>query len=139
MNQLTKWILSASMLGLIAGTVLAGGGGGHSEGAPFPVPLSCYSEDQGSEEFLAARCDKVHGIENYRDPEGAGIGGILSHRLSANAFNLIGSLLFLFAILHTFMANKLTAIVGDRGSAPLLVEHDVAALGAKREIGRAHV
>ena len=113
MNQLTKWILSASMLGLIAGTVLAGGGGGHSEGAPFPVPLSCYSEDQGSEEFLAARCDKVHGIENYRDPEGAGIGGILSHRLSANAFNLIGSLLFLFAILHTFMANKLTAMAHE--------------------------
>ena len=108
MNRLAKWILSASMLGLIAGTVLAGGGGGHSEGAPFPVPLSCYSEDQGSEEFLAARCDKVDGIEKYRDPEGAGIGGILSHRLSANAFNLIGSLLFLFAILHTFMANKLT-------------------------------
>ena len=50
----------------------------------FPVPLSCYSEDAGSEEFLAARCDKIDGIENYRDPEGAGIGGTLSHRISAN-------------------------------------------------------
>ena len=99
MNRLAKWILSASMLGLIAGTVLAGGGGGHSEGAPFPVPLSCYMSDQGSKEFMDARCDKVDGIENYRDPEGAGIGGILSHRMSANAFNLIGSLIFLFAIL----------------------------------------
>ena len=113
MNRLAKWILSASMLGLIAGTALAGGGGGHSEGAPFPVPLSCYMSDQGSKEFMDARCDKVHGIENYRDPEGAGIGGILSHRMSANAFNLIGSLIFLFAILHTFMANKLTAMAHE--------------------------
>ena len=59
------------------------------------------------------RCDKIDGIENYRDPEGAGIGGTLSHRISANPFNLIGSLIFLFAILHTFMANKLTAMAHE--------------------------
>ena len=110
MNQLAKWILYSIILGLLTGTAFAAGGGGHSEGAPFPVPLSCYSADQGSKEFMDARCDKVDGIENYRDPEGAGMGEILSSRLSANAFNLIGSLIFLFAILHTFMANKLTAM-----------------------------
>jgi len=113
MNQLSKWIIYSTILGLLAGTAFAGGGGGHSEGAPFPVPLSCYMADQGSKEFMDDRCDKVDGIENYRDPEGAGVGAILSSRMSANAFNLIGSLIFLFAILHTFMANKLTAMAHE--------------------------
>ena len=113
MNHYAKWLLSVFLMGFISATALAAGGGGHSEGVPFPVPLSCYSEDAGSEEFLAARCDKIDGIENYRDPEGAGIGGTLSHRISANPFNLIGSLIFLFAILHTFMANKLTAMAHE--------------------------
>ena len=91
MNHYAKWLLSVFLMGFISATALAAGGGGHSEGVPFPVPLSCYSEDAGSEEFLAARCDKIDGIENYRDPEGAGIGETLSHRISANPFNLIGS------------------------------------------------
>ena len=113
MNHYAKWLLSVFLMGFISATALAAGGGGNTEGVPFPVPLSCYSEDAGSEEFLAARCDKIDGIENYRDPEGAGIGGTLSHRISANPFNLIGSLIFLFAILHTFMANKLTAMAHE--------------------------
>ena len=86
MNHYAKWLLSVFLMGIISATALAAGGGGNTEGAPFPVPLSCYSEDAGSEEFLKARCDKIDGIENYRDPEGAGIGGILSHRISANPF-----------------------------------------------------
>ena len=40
---------------------------------------------------------------------GGSVGEILSHRISANSFNLIASLIFLIAILHTFMANKITA------------------------------
>ena len=104
MNHYAKWLVSVFLMGFISVTALAAGGGGNTEGAPFPVPLSCYSEDAGSEEFLKARCDKIDGIENYRDPEGAGIGGILSHRITANPFNLIGSLIFLLAIIHTFMA-----------------------------------
>ena len=62
-----------------------------------------------SPNFLAERCDQVHGVENFRDPLGGSVGEILSHRISANPFNLVVSLIFLVAILHTFMANKLTA------------------------------
>ena len=55
MNHYAKWLLSVFLMGFISATALAAGGGGHTEGVPFPVPLSCYSEDAGSEEFLAAR------------------------------------------------------------------------------------
>ena len=108
MLQFTKWFAAALVLGII-GTSIYASGSGQETAAPFPVPLSCYTEDYGSPEFMEAHCDRIHGIKAYRDPEGAGIGGILSHRISVNSFNFIGSLLFLIAILHTFMANKLTA------------------------------
>ena len=48
MNHYAKWLLSVFLMGFISATALAAGGGGHSEGVPFPVPLSCYSEDAGS-------------------------------------------------------------------------------------------
>ena len=54
MNHYAKWLLSVFLMGFISVTALAAGGGGNTEGVPFPVPLSCYSEDAGSEEFLAA-------------------------------------------------------------------------------------
>ena len=59
MNHYAKWLVSVFLMGFISVTALAAGGGGNTEGAPFPVPLSCYSEDAGSEEFLKARCDKI--------------------------------------------------------------------------------
>jgi len=103
MNHYAKWLVSVFLMGFISVTALAAGGGGNTEGVPFPVPLSCYSEDAGSEEFLAARCDKIDGIENYRDPEGAGIGGAFSPRSSANPFKLVGSFIFLLALFPTFL------------------------------------
>ena len=106
MDRLLKLSIATLLLATLAGP--AWGGGGGEPKAPFPVPLACYTMDAGAAEFQAKHCDLIPGIENYRDPEGAGIGEILSHRISANPFNLIGSLIFLIAILHTFMANKLT-------------------------------
>jgi hypothetical protein len=106
MKKFIKGLLTAGILALISTGVNASKG---EDSTPFPVPLSCYSEDYGSPNFLAERCDQVHGSEGFRDPEGASIVEILSHRISANPFNLVVSLIFLIAILHTFMANKLTA------------------------------
>ena len=107
MDRLLKLSVAALLLATVAGAAWAAGGGGEPK-APFPVPLACYMSDPGSPEFQASHCDLIHGIEAYRDPVGVGIGELLSHRISANPFNLIGSLIFLIAILHTFMANKLT-------------------------------
>jgi len=108
MYRFAKWFFTLGVLGLIS-TSLYSSGGGQNDRAPFPVPLSCYSEDLGSAKFIEGGCDKIHGVENYRDPVGGSVGEILSNRISANSFNLIASLIFLIAILHTFMANKLTA------------------------------
>jgi len=108
MNRLLKLSIATLLLATIAGPAWASGGGEPT--APFPVPLECYTMDAGAAEFQAKHCNLVPGIENYRDPEGVGMGDLLSHRISANPFNLIGSLIFLIAILHTFMANKLTEI-----------------------------
>ena len=106
MDRLLKLSIATLLLATLAGPAWASGGG--EPKAPFPVPLTCYSEDPGTAKFEAAHCDLVPDIEGYRDPVGVGIGELLSHRISANPFNLIGSLIFLIAILHTFMANKLT-------------------------------
>ena len=38
------------------------------------------------------------------------MGEILSSRISANSFNLLVSLIFLLAIIHTFFASKITEI-----------------------------
>ncbi len=106
MRRFIKMFVTVGILGLISSALYASKG---EDSTPFPVPLSCYSEDYGSPQFFAKRCDKVHGVENFRDPLGGSVGEILSHRISANPFNLVVSLIFLIAILHTFMANKLTA------------------------------
>lgn len=108
MDRLLKLSIATLLLATLAG--LAWAKADDDQKAPFPVPLACYSEDPGTAKFEAAHCDLVPDIEGYRDPVGVevGIGERLSHRISANPFNLIGSLIFLIAILHTFMANKLT-------------------------------
>ena len=108
MYRFAKWFFTLGVLAVIS-TSIYSSVGGQNERAPFPVPLICYSEDLGSAKFIEVGCDKIHGVENYRDPVGGSVGEILSHRISANSFNLIASLIFLIAILHTFMANKITA------------------------------
>lgn len=68
---------------LLAGAVIAAGGGGSVE-TNFPMPLSAYN-----------------------DPEGAGVGSVLASRIAENPFNIVGSLIFLLAIAHTFVAGPL--------------------------------
>ena len=69
-------------------------GGSNQDLAPFPVPLDCYVEDQNSMIFIEKNCNRVKGIENFKDPDGASVGEILSSRISANSFNLLVSLIF---------------------------------------------
>ena len=103
MHRFTKIFVTVLISGLISSALYASKG---EDSTPFPVPLSCYSEDYGSPNFLAERCDQIHGVENFRDPLGGSVGEILSHRISANPFNLVVSLIFLVAIMHTFTGQQ---------------------------------
>ncbi|MDJ0848178.1 MAG: putative Na+/H+ antiporter [Myxococcota bacterium] len=58
-----------------------------AEAAAFPPPLDSYPEEAGT-----------------------GIGAVLRARIAAQPFNLVGSLIFLAAILHTFMAGRFAAV-----------------------------
>lgn len=49
-------------------------------------------------------------LDSYHDEELPSLGSILLHRIKQEPFDLIGSLIFLFAILHTFLSGKFTAI-----------------------------
>lgn len=48
-------------------------------------------------------------LQSYNDA-GKSILQRLVHRIKSNPFNLVGTLIFLFAIIHTFLASKFTAI-----------------------------
>lgn len=65
-----------------------GHGGGHSSGPAFP-----------------------RGTGDYRDPPpGASLGAVLSARAAQEPFNLVATLIFLAAILHTFVTGKFLAL-----------------------------
>jgi hypothetical protein len=75
------WLIPVMFI-VMAGMVIAAGGG--NVDSDFPMKL-----------------------QEYNDPEGAGIGGILSSRIAENPFNLVGTLIFICAIAHTFVAGPL--------------------------------
>jgi len=86
--------------------LFASGGGG---GGLFPTPLICYSQHDPAK-FAAAGCEALPHVKQMADPAHGSVLEILSSRISATPFNLVASLIFLFAILHTFIAGKITAI-----------------------------
>ena len=45
-------------------------------------------------------------LEHYADAGGASILEILRHRIASDPFNLVASIIFLLAIVHTFLATK---------------------------------
>lgn len=49
-------------------------------------------------------------LDSYGDADLTSIPAILAHRIEQQPFNLVASLIFLCAIVHTFMAAKLTAV-----------------------------
>jgi hypothetical protein len=49
-------------------------------------------------------------LQSYHDAEMTGLLAILMHRIGQNPFNLVATLIFLCAIIHTFMAGKFLTI-----------------------------
>ena len=84
---------------------------GHAADAAGNVPVAEFPPD----------------LQSYNDA-GQSILARLIHRVKINPFNLVGTLIFLLAIVHTFMASKITAI-----SHHMEHEHDV-----KKEQGLVH-
>ena len=88
MNQVRKYWLGIIMIGGLAVIAVAGG---DAESSPlFPIPLDYYGDAD-----LIKRGD---------------IFTVLGNRIAHTPFNLFGSLIFLFAILHTFAAVKINSI-----------------------------
>jgi len=79
---------------------------GHADSDPFPRPLDSYGDG---------------GIES--------IVGKLQHRVEAEPFNLVATVIFLLAIMHTFMSSKLLAIAHkwERGQAKRIARGEVPA------------
>ena len=80
------------LLGVCSSSVWAGGSAGIE--MPFPTALDSY-QDSGLERINAQ----------------------LLHRIRLKPFNLVATLIFLCAIVHTFMASKFMAMSHARGQA----------------------
>jgi len=65
---------------------------GHAVAATGVIPITEYPPD----------------LQSYSDADQS-IHERLIHRVKVNPFNLVGTLIFLFAIFHTFLAGKFTA------------------------------
>jgi hypothetical protein len=57
-----------------------------------------------------AKPDFPKPLEEYHDEQISGIFGKLGHRIQSEAFNLVGTFIFVAAIIHTFLASKLMQI-----------------------------
>ena len=52
-------------------------------------------------------------LESYVNPEGATLAGILKERIRVEPFNLVASILFFLAIVHTFLAPRFLHIAQE--------------------------
>ena len=69
------------------------------------VMLAHASSPEGAEAIHFPRS-----LDSYKDSDMKGIGAILVHRIAQEPFNLIATLIFILAIVHTFMASRFLAI-----------------------------
>lgn len=83
-----KIIVSLLLLSILAGFSVVFAAGGAVGDLTFPLSLDSYTHDE----------------------QGMTLTEILIHRIQKEPLNLVVSLIFLCAILHTFMANKFTKI-----------------------------
>ena len=86
-----KVIISVLLLVIFAGFSIvfaSSGGSDHLEELDFPLPLDSYSDAE----------------------QGMSLSEVLIHRIEAEPLNLIVSLIFLFAIIHTFLTSKFRSI-----------------------------
>ncbi|MFT5089043.1 MAG: hypothetical protein ACI906_003464 [Candidatus Latescibacterota bacterium] len=82
-----KTVLIAIFILLPTSMAFAAGGGDHGAAVEFPPVLA-----------------------SYEDGHLQGIGSILSHRISVEPFNVIATLIFLCAIIHTFLTSRFLEI-----------------------------
>ena len=82
-------LILLAIVGIAAVAFAAGGGHGGDHGKAMEFPRS---------------------LESYGDPGTTGIGKILWHRITEEPFNLVATLIFLLAIVHTFLSSKFLAI-----------------------------
>ena len=81
------WLILLVILGIATVAYASGGRHGHGEDFAFPPSL-----------------------DSYDDADVRGIGAILLHRIAQEPFNLVASLIFLCAIIHTFLTSKFLSI-----------------------------
>ena len=67
--------------------------------------LAVATQPEGGEAI-----DFPRSLDSYKDADSGGIGAILKNRIGQEPFNLIATLIFILAILHTFMASKFLAM-----------------------------
>ncbi|MEA3230167.1 MAG: putative Na+/H+ antiporter [Thermodesulfobacteriota bacterium] len=58
----------------------------------------------------SSKVDFPPSLESYNDADIHNIGAILKHRIAEEPFNLAATIIFLCAIIHTFLANKFLAV-----------------------------
>ena len=69
------------------------------------LPAYAYAGGSGNDPHQAA-VNFPPSFASYDDADIEGVGAILKHRISHTPFNLVASLIFLAAILHTFLSSK---------------------------------
>lgn len=82
-----KLVLLAAFVLAPASITFAAGGAGHGAAVEFPPALA-----------------------SYEDGHLQGIGAILSHRISVEPFNIVATIIFFCAIVHTFLTSKFLEI-----------------------------
>ena len=77
--------------------------------ATLAVLLFCFTTASASETGNGAALDFPPDLESYGDA-GRPIFERISMRIEANPFNLVGTLIFLLAVIHTFLCSRFTAL-----------------------------
>ncbi len=77
--------------------------------ATLAVLLFCFTTASATETGNGATLDFPLDLESYGDA-GRPVFERLSMRIEANPFNLVGTLIFLLAVIHTFLCSKFTAL-----------------------------
>jgi hypothetical protein len=88
-----RWKAWVCVLACLLGTGFAG----------LALATSADTEHSSRPEFPRS-------LESYHDDELQSIGATLAHRIKKEPFNLAASLIFLFAIIHTFLTSRFLAV-----------------------------
>lgn len=82
--------------------------------AAMTVGLLLFSADQVLAAAAPAETNFPPSFESYGDADLSGVGAVLAHRIAQVPFNLVATILFVCAILHTFMATKFMELSEQR-------------------------